>query len=180
MGIKEDSPGVPGKLPRPVEILSHDGAIVLKQLIPQDAEELFALIDRNREHLSQHGDDTAAKYPTLESVSDSIVTPKNPHRMRFAIRNAQGEVVGSINLTPDKDTSERGEIGYYLGSEFQGKGYAGRAVERLTEYAFQELGYETLFGEVAEGNNPSVKVLEGTGYRETGRNEGKIIFSKRK
>lgn len=102
--------GIPTK--KPLEIVSKDGQVTLRQLTLEDVEELFALIDRNRDHLSQFGDDTATKYPTVESVRESIEKPKNPKRMRFAIRNIQGQIVGSINLTSDDDNPERGEVGY--------------------------------------------------------------------
>lgn len=153
----------------PIEIASPDGVINLRQFTLDDAREIFELIDRNREHLSQHGEDTAEKYPTLESVVESIAKPSNLKRLRFALRNADGEYVGSINLTQDEHNSERGEIGYYLGKKFMGKGYAGRAVEALTRYGLDRLGYQVIFGMVAETNTPSINILTRTGYEETGR-----------
>lgn len=167
-------------LAQPIEISSDKHQVVLRQYTPEDAEEAFALIDRNRGHLSQFGDETAAKYPTLESFRDSIVNPKNPKRLRFGIRNKEGVLVGSINVTPDEDNPQRGEIGYYLGEEYQKKGYTRQAVEFLTDYAFEHLGYQTLYGEVAEGNDTSIRVLERAGYQETKRKDGKIVLSKEK
>src|SRR5437868_14428116 len=85
---------------RPLELVSLDGEVILRQYSPADAQEGFSLIDRNRDHLSQFGDETASKYPTLESFQESILHPKNPRRLRFGIRNKEGLLVGSINLTP--------------------------------------------------------------------------------
>lgn len=168
-------------LPRnPIEILSSDGSIILRQFAPQDSEEIFALINRNRTHLSQFRDDTSDKYPTLEAVRESIEHPKNPKRLRFAIRNREGQFVGSINITPDKRHQGIAEIGYYLGSEFQRKGYMGRAVETLTNYGFNALDYKIMYGDVAEGNIASVNVLLKAGYKETGKHDGKIRYSKQK
>ena len=163
-----------------LEITSSDRQLVLKQYTPEDADEAFALIDRNRGHLSQFDDETATKYPTLDSFRESIVSPKNPKRLRFAIRNKDGVLVGSINITPDENNLQRGEVGYYLGDEFQKKGYTKQAVELLTDYAFGHLGYQSLYGEVTEGNDVSIKVLERAGYQETKRQDGKIILSKEK
>lgn len=167
-----------GIIKNPIEIVSSNDAVILRQFTPQDSEEIFALIDRNREHLSQFGDDTADRYPTLEAVRESIDHPKNPKRLRFAIRNKKGQLVGSINLTPDEKDSTQGEIGYYLGSEFQGKGYMGKAVEILTNYGFDFLNYKTIYGDIAKGNMVSVKVLVKAGYQETGKHDGKIRYSK--
>lgn len=162
----------------PIEILSADGNITLRQFVPQDSEDIFALIDRNRNHLSQFGDDTADKYPNLETVRESIEHPKNTKRLRFAMRNREGQLVGSINITTDEENQGTAEIGYYLGSEFQRQGYMGRAVTILTDYGFNVLNYETIYGDVAEGNTASVNVLLKAGYKETGKHDGKTRYSK--
>ena len=61
-------------------------AISLRQFSPADTNAIFELIDRNRGHLSQFGDETAAKYPTGKSVLDIITNPKNPGKLRFGMR----------------------------------------------------------------------------------------------
>lgn len=74
----------------------------------------------------------------------------------------------------------KGEIGYYLSSEFQKQGYMRKAVQMLTEYGFGNLGYETIYGDVTEGNAASANVLMKAGYQETERHDGKIRYSKQK
>ena len=160
----------------PIEIRSSDGETVLRQFTPEDAGEIFNLIDRNRDHLSQFGDDTAGKYPTHDSVKDSIENPKNPDRLRFTIRNKERQLVGSINITPDKKNPKQAEIGYYLGSEFQKKGYMKRALEVLLDYGFQNLGYDTIYGDVVDDNVASVKTLLACGFQEVGRFKEKIRY----
>ncbi|MDO8619586.1 MAG: GNAT family N-acetyltransferase [Candidatus Daviesbacteria bacterium] len=171
---------------QPLEINSPNNEVILRQFAIADAEEIFKLIDRNREHLSQHGEDTAEKYPDLESVRESILQPADPKRLRFAIRDRQGIFLGGINLTPDKDNPQRGEVGYYLGSEATGKGYVTRAMELLSNYAFNTLQYLELYCLVAETNTPSIRVMQRAGFVKTGRqrdekkNQEMIVFSKLK
>ena len=165
---------------QPIEIQSSDGEVTLRQFSLEDAEELFALIDSSREHLSQHDDETASKYPDIESIRDSIKTPANPQRLRFGIRNKDGVLVGSINLTPKKDDPVVGEVGYYLGASHTGHGYTTSALRALTDYAFDTLGYEKLFGQVAEANVPSIKVLQKVGYEERKREDGEVYLYKDK
>ncbi len=148
----------------PLEILSPNSGVRLVKFSPEDAEEIFALIDANRPHLSQYGDQTAAKYPTLELVLNSIVDPPNPKNLWLAIRNQEGVMVGSIDLTPDELTPDRAEIGYYLGSQFTGQGYMTEAVRLLSAYVSDELGYTDLFAKVHEDNLASARVLERAGY----------------
>lgn len=161
----------------PIEIRSPNGQIVLKQFTPSDARENFELIDRNRDHLSQFGDDTAKKYPTLEAVIESIQHPRNPKRLRFAIRNLDRVFMGSVNLTLDEENSSRGEVGFYMGSEFQGRGFATEATRLLSEFAFKKLGYETLYAKVHPDNKGSQRVLAKLGYQETGEKDGDKLFT---
>ena len=161
----------------PIEIKEPKGKITLKQFALSDAKEIFELIDRNREHLSQFSDETAQKYPTLESVIDSIQNPKNPKRLRFTIRNKNGVFMGSINLTPDEGDPQKGEIGFYMGSEFQSKGYATEATRILSNFALRDLGYQTLYAAVHPDNVASQRVLVKVGYQETGIKNGDKLFT---
>ncbi len=161
----------------PLEISRGDSRIVLRQFTLDDVNDIFDLIDGNRDHLSQYGDITASKYPTVEEVGQSIQNPANPNKLRFAIREINGTYMGTINLTPDESDSSRAEIGYYLGSEFTGSGYMGEAVRLLTDYAFQELGYEVLFGKVNRDNSASARVLSGAGYVQAEVDGDQVIYS---
>ncbi len=158
----------------PLMIASND--IVLRQYKLDDANETFALINKSRDHLSQFGDTTAAKYPTLWSFEESIRNPKNPNCLRFGIRNSDEILVGFIKLTPDDIVTKSGEVGYYLGKEFQGRGYMTKGVRLITDYAFNTLKYEQLYGKVALGNTASVYVLERNSYAFSEIQDGWAIY----
>jgi len=152
----------------------------LVQFAPGDAGEIFELIDCSRQHLSQYGDRTAKEYLTVDSVLRSILKPPNPDKLRYAVRDEMGTLIGSINLTPDEKNTRMVKIGYYLGKGFIGRGYMGEAVRLLTEHAFNKLGFEVLFGKVHKDNLASIRVLEGVGYVKFGREGKEIIFTRRK
>ncbi|HKC04671.1 MAG TPA: GNAT family N-acetyltransferase [Patescibacteria group bacterium] len=135
----------------------------LRQFSVSDAPEIFKLIDSNREHLSQHDDETAGKYPRLEKVVDSIENP-NPRRTRFAIRNEEGKYIGSINFERLQNHPDIAEVGYYMDKEETGKGYTTDALKTLTEYAFTEKDIRLLFALVHPDNKASGKVLSKAGY----------------
>ncbi|MCL4353554.1 GNAT family N-acetyltransferase [Patescibacteria group bacterium] len=131
------------------------------------------MIDRNREHLSQHGENTSDKYKTLGDVEESIIhpNPDKPFRLRFGIWNDKGQFVGSINITPETDNSRKAEIGYYLGSEFTGQGYMSNAALTLSSWAFLYDGVDEIYGVVHKDNAASAKVLMKAGYTETGKED---------
>lgn len=101
--------------------------------------------------------------------------------MRFAIRIAgTGEFLGSINLTPDKDNPHRGEMGYYMGSEYQGKGFATEAVNMLCDVAFGQLQYQEVYAKIHQDNRASQQVVKKAGFIEAGLKKGDFIFAKAK
>lgn len=148
-------------------ITSADGQLFLAPYTLEDAQDIFGLIDRNREHLSQFDDDTARKYPTLDSVIASISNPVNFGRHRLGIRESSGVLVGAINLTRTVRSRRTAEIGYYVGSEFGGRGIGTNAVQTLSAYSFAHLGFSSLYGDVVEQNLISQRVLQKAGYKKT-------------
>lgn len=60
------------------------------------------------------------------------------------------------------------EIGYWLGIEHWGKGYATEAVHALVDYAFTDLGYDALHAGARVTNPASRRVLEKCGFQWTG------------
>lgn len=77
--------------------------------------------------------------------------------------------VGGIGVTPQKGwKSHTGEIGYWLGEKYWGRGIAQKSVELMTEFAFKEMSLLKLFGIVLSPNKGSMKVLEKCGYQLEG------------
>ena len=56
------------------------------------------------------------------------------------------------------------EIGYWLGKDFWGKGYATEAVQSVVAYAFEELSLVRLWAGAYQENTPSQRVLEKCGF----------------
>lgn len=175
---KEDKPTLSSN--SPIEILGAQGGMQLRQLMLADATELFALIEANQEHLSQYEDTTAKKYPTLESVLNSIENPENPNKLRFGIRNDSGELVGSINLTPGEDDPTQAEIGYYIDHRYGGRGYASQAATLLCKWAFGERGFVRIFACTHPDNIFSQKVLLKAGFERMAEpaENGDVVFEK--
>ena len=158
--------------------LKVDEEITLRQFSVKDTNAIFNLIDRNRDHLSQNDDLTAAKYPIIAFVYSSIVSPENPERLRMGIWAGE-EFAGSINLTRFNGSNSF-EVGYYLGSEYQGRGYMTRAVNKIVEYAFTEKKACQVFANVHPDNKESMAVLERAGFSKKGKTteRGQMVYSK--
>ena len=75
------------------------------------------------------------------------------------------EAIGGIGLTLQDDVHFRsGEVGYWLGEPFWGRGIATRALRAFSEYAFANFDLVRLYAIVFEWNPASARVLEKAGF----------------
>jgi RimJ/RimL family protein N-acetyltransferase len=89
-------------------------------------------------------------------------------RAGFAIRAAEGGVIGFVAMV-DLDLEHReGEIGYLVVPAARGRGVARRAVELLTRWGFEELGLIRLELRIDVRNPWSEVVAERSGYQRDG------------
>jgi RimJ/RimL family protein N-acetyltransferase len=153
---------------------SKDGVLLL-EFIPQDAQPLFELIESNRDHLSQFGDETGRKYPDFESVLAGITHPKNPQKIRLGIW-VHDCLAGTINITPWRG-GYTSEIGYWVGSQFGRQGLATIATKRVIEYGKRNTFTDKMIAHAHKENLYSQRVLLRAGMNETHRDDENIWFS---
>ena len=99
----------------------------------------------------------------------------------FAIE-VNGEAAGGIGVVLGRDVYRRsGEIGYWLGEEYWGRGILSEALPAMTTYAFANFDLVRIWAGVFEWNGASARVLEKSGYKLEARlrkgatKEGKTI-----
>ena len=80
---------------------------------------------------------------------------------------SSNELIGSVGLW-NSDPWPEPELGYWLFPEYQGKGYATEAGQKLKSFAFEVLKFRTLVSYIDSDNSPSVRVAEKLGGRESG------------
>jgi ribosomal-protein-serine acetyltransferase len=159
---KQPMDGAEGRARLPRTTIATDFAnLWLVALTPEDADAYYDLVDRNRGHLTQHGDYTDLGEATPESVKASLGNPGG--------RNAQfgiwldGKLIGRADL--NARTPENFVLGYWLGRESTGKGYATAACKALIAYGQAELGTTNVYAGVTKGNAKSEALLGRLGFR---------------
>ena len=63
------------------------------------------------------------------------------------------------------------ELGWTLGREFWGRGYASEAARRALKYAFEDLDRDHVISLIYPDNKPSIKVAERLGEKLEGKTE---------
>jgi len=132
----------------------------LTEFVPADAPTYYSLVDRNRTHLSQHGDYTELTHATLASVTKHLTEPAGEQR-RFGIW-LNDTLIGRADVSPRLPGHI--VIGYWLGSEYTGNGYATIACKALIAYARDHLDATDIFAGVTKGNGASEALLGRLGF----------------
>ncbi len=144
--------------------------IELRLLVAQHADAMYALTDRNREHLrpwmpwaetTKSPDDTRAfiRHGLLQLADN------NGCQMGIWLRN---ELVGSVGFHYWNWNTGRTEIGYWLDERFQGRGIMTRVCWALLDFAFDELGLRRVEIRAAAGNARSRAIPERLGFNLEG------------
>jgi ribosomal-protein-alanine N-acetyltransferase len=84
------------------------------------------------------------------------------------IQNSDGALVGRVSYFDLNRRNQSVEIGYTIGTEYQGKGYGREAVRLLIAHLFDTLKINKVMAQTAAFNEPSVALLRSQGFTQDG------------
>jgi len=143
--------------------------LVLRPFQLADAERVSELCN----NVNIYKSTLSLPYPyTIESALSWIPTHEeksiNDSAHEFAITNKiTGELYGAMGLFNNR-LHNNGEVGYWIGEEYWGNGYATEALKSLINFAFTEKGYHKVYGRFFATNPASGKVMEKVGMVKEG------------
>jgi RimJ/RimL family protein N-acetyltransferase len=157
--------------PRPILIDLPDQLngerVLLRPWHDEDAEALFALVQQSREHIRQwltwpdeyHTVDDARAYVRTEAA-------RWASRDNFAMGlfDHEAHLLGSVGLHPRNWRVPSFEIGYWITTAYEGRGYITEGVRLVTSFAFERLGAQRLFIQCDALNERSANVARRCGY----------------
>lgn len=111
----------------------------------------------------------------IERINRMLERFEKGEHVEFAIctRDA-GALIGGIGLSITA-RHKRGHLGYWLGVEFWGKGYATEAARAVLTYGFQTLGLHRIEAGHWPRNPASGRVLEKIGMQREGLMRGDLL-----
>ena len=140
--------------------------VELRLLEERHAPVLFALINREREHLRRW-----LSWVDLRTSEADIVAFIRGALGEFAANNgfsagiwADGVIAGVIALRKLDWAHRKCEIGYWLAREFQGRGIVTAAARSITEHALIELEMNRVEIHCACGNSKSAAIPKRLGF----------------
>jgi len=151
------------------------GPLILRTERLQDFEDWIKLRRQSRAHLIKWEPDWSESEETQHYWQLRLQNNERLKNMgrRFGflifLKKHAGEekniLIGAITLN-DIRLGNRcsGVLGYWVGEEFAGQGYATLAVEAMRDFATAHLGLNRVYAACQPGNTPSRRVLEKSGF----------------
>lgn len=144
-----------------------DEHLRIRSLHQSDADELFAVIAANREHLRPW----MGWEPDTNGPSDVAAFIERSRASAADIEAngifLDGAAVGTVGLRVDA-MNAAGEVGYWLAADHQGQGLVTRACARFIGFGFGELGLGRIELKAAVENARSRAVAERLGMKQEG------------
>jgi [ribosomal protein S5]-alanine N-acetyltransferase len=102
---------------------------------------------------------------TLSDARHWIAGAEQRHPLMGLLITVQDTPIGGIGLVPGDDVTRfSAEVGYWLGVDHWGQGYATEALRAVCDHAFATTEFVRIFGCVFQGNEASGRVLEKSGF----------------
>jgi len=76
-----------------------------------------------------------------------------------------GELIGDTGISEVEGKPDESEIGYCIGQQYRGKGYATELLDAICGFVAARFGMRVIYGRVVHGNEASANVLEKNGFR---------------
>lgn len=144
--------------------------IEIKPIAPENTAELFAMVNKNREHLKTFLPwlDMNTKEEHTRSFIDTCVKQyEKDGSIMFAVFY-QGNLVGMNGFHPIHKANLVGSIGYWLDQDHCGKGITTKVVKKIIDFGFRELNLNRIEINCATENIGSNQVAKKMGLKYEG------------
>ena len=147
----------------------HTKRLFLRKILLEDAESLF----------QYWSDPEVTKYLNVNTFTNmkqaySMIRLLNSlYKRDVGIRwvmtiKKDNMVIGTCGYNNWIKRSSRGEIGYELGREYWGNGYATEAIEEIIKYGFKKMNLNRIEAFTVPEAISSIKLLEKFGFKKEG------------
>lgn len=148
--------------------IDHELKFVLLQ--PRQAEEVFAVVEKNRQFLRTWLpwlDGNTRADDSKEFIKKTLQQASDESGLQCGIFY-QYRFVGMVGYHKIKRGIDMGEIGYWLAEDANGRGIMTRCVKAMIRIGIEELGLKKIEIHCAEGNRQSRAIPERLGFTQEG------------
>jgi ribosomal-protein-serine acetyltransferase len=147
-----------------IDVIKIDRTLYLRKISFNDADEVFGLIDANREYLSKwlpFVNMTTSVKNTLAFIED--VQKSSSREMVFTI-TYHDKIAGLIGFKDIDRANRKFEIGYWIAPENEGVGIVTKSCKACIDLAFDKMKMNRVQIKCAVGNSKSIKIPKRLGF----------------
>jgi len=142
----------------------------ISDLQPEMAQRLheISLDEANRRFVPDEVFETAdVAAEVIADLTECIRTGEGPQVYAILLRD--GALIGHVQAVP---LAEGWEIGYHIGGEYAGCGYATEAVQAFLPVIMKQLSIQKMLGVCLADNHASRRVMEKSGFQKQYEGDG--------
>jgi ribosomal-protein-alanine N-acetyltransferase len=152
-----------------MEILTQ--RLLLRDIAAEDEAALCALeaesaLYRYRDSSPPSEEETRAWF---RRTQDLLALDPRPAYILAIVLPTDGRLIGIVTLTVTNRALGQAELGYRLGPDSWGQGYAAEAAQGLVGFGFSALGLHRIYAMCHPDNSGSRRVMEKIGMQYEGR-----------
>jgi len=145
----------------------------LRLVQPTDADAFFELIDHNRPRLEDFFAGTVARTRSLQDTRDYFkeIAGRIEARTYFPhilIDLATGRFIGFMDIKSIDWNIPKAEIGYFIDTDYEGRGISSKALAALIDFATNELQIRKLLIRTHPENLAARALAERNGFQQEG------------
>ncbi|WNQ09775.1 GNAT family protein [Paenibacillus aurantius] len=154
--------------------MDTNSPVYIRRYEPSDAPAQLELRLRNRTFMAPYDPVRPASFYTLEGQREqlerSLAGWEKDEEYAFAVCLVEGgELIGRVALSSVvRGAWQNANLGYFIDSAHNGKGFATEAVRQAVAFAFGEAGLHRVQAAIMPWNRPSIRVVEKAGFRLEG------------
>lgn len=143
--------------------------IRLRALEPEDLDALYKWENDTDIWTISNAVEPYSRYILKEYIaySDKTIYEKKQLRLMIELKNTD-EAIGAIDIYDFDAHNLRAGIGILIENKYRQKGYAGMAVDLVTEYCFNFLHLNQLYAHVTSTSGASRILFSNHGFKQSG------------
>lgn len=143
---------------------------MLRTLQPEDADELFTIVNNSREHLRgwlPWVDSTQKPEHSLQFIQHSKANAQNQQGIALGIIYHQ-KIIGSMGMHSWDHHLKKAQLGYWIAKEHEGKGIITKCLKGFIGFLFERVELNKVEVQFMVSNQRSAAVAERIGFKVEG------------
>lgn len=147
-----------------------DEQLSMRTLEAKDAQDLFAVVDKHRQHLRpwlNWVDRNTSVEHTLQFIHLTAQQQESQEGLVLGIV-CEGKIIGEVGMHNWNHSLKKAQIGYWLSADHEGKSILYKCLSRFLDFLFDSVGLNKVEVHFVPQNKRSAKVAERLGCKVEG------------